>query len=75
MMKMVFVTAALGMAAVAMSMQTPQTPQTPQPAGLQVGDKAPDFTLPGSDGKTWKLSELKGKTVVVAWFPKAFTGG
>lgn len=72
MMKIVLVTAALGMAAVAMSMQTPQTPQ---PAGLQVGDKAPDFTLPGSDGKTWKLSELKGKTVVVAWFPKAFTGG
>ena len=72
MMKMVLVTAALGMAALAMSMQTPQTPQ---PAGLQVGDKAPDFTLPGSDGKTWKLSELKGKTVVVAWFPKAFTGG
>ena len=72
MMKMVLVSAALGMAALAMSMQTPQTPQ---PAGLQVGDKAPDFTLPGSDGKTWKLSELKGKTVVVAWFPKAFTGG
>ena len=42
---------------------------------LKVGDKAPDFSLPGSDGKTWKLSELRGKTVVVAWFPKAFTGG
>ena len=69
MMKMVLVSAALGMAALAMSMQTPQ------PAGLQVGDKAPDFTLQGSDGKTWKLSELKGRTVVVAWFPKAFTGG
>lgn len=42
---------------------------------LKVGDKAPDFSLPGSDGKTWKLSELAGKTVVLAWFPKAFTGG
>lgn len=72
MMKMVLVSAALGMAAVTMSMQTPQTPQ---PAGLQVGDTAPDFTLQGSDGKTWKLSELKGRTVVLAWFPKAFTGG
>ena len=42
---------------------------------LKVGDKAPDFSLPGSDGKIWKLSELAGKTVVLAWFPKAFTGG
>ena len=47
-----------------------------QPDGLlKVGDKAPDFALPGSDGKTWRLSELAGKTVVLAWFPKAFTGG
>ena len=44
-------------------------------AQLKVGDSAPDFELPGSDGKTYKLSELKGKTVVIAWFPKAFTGG
>jgi AhpC/TSA family len=42
---------------------------------LKAGDVAPDFALPGSDGKTWKLSELRGKTVVLAWFPKAFTGG
>ena len=43
---------------------------------LKVGDAAPDFSLPGSDGKTYKLSDFKGKqTVVVAWFPKAFTGG
>jgi thioredoxin-dependent peroxiredoxin len=43
--------------------------------GLKVGDMAPDFTLPGSDGKTHSLSGLKGKHVVLAWFPKAFTGG
>jgi peroxiredoxin Q/BCP len=42
---------------------------------LKVGDKAPEFSLPGTDGKTHKLSDYKGKTVVLAWFPKAFTGG
>ena len=43
---------------------------------LKAGDKAPAFTLKGSDGKTYKLSQFQGKkAVVVAWFPKAFTGG
>jgi peroxiredoxin Q/BCP len=48
------------------------------PAGaqeLKVGDQAPDFSLPGTDGKTYSLKGLKGKTVVLAWFPKAFTAG
>jgi len=45
-------------------------------ADLKAGDVAPDFSLPGSDGKTYKLADFKGKkAVVVAWFPKAFTGG
>jgi thioredoxin-dependent peroxiredoxin len=45
-------------------------------AELKPGDPAPAFTLPGSDGKTHSLAELKGKkAVVLAWFPKAFTGG
>jgi peroxiredoxin Q/BCP len=45
-------------------------------AELKVGDQAPDFTLPGTDGKTYTLSkDLKGHWVVLAWFPKAFTGG
>ena len=45
-------------------------------AELNVGDAAPAFELKGSDGKTYKLSDLKGKqAVVLAWFPKAFTGG
>lgn len=44
-------------------------------AELKVGDAAPAFELPGSDGKTYKLSDLKGKVVVIAWYPKAFTGG
>lgn len=44
--------------------------------GLKVGDIAPDFELKGTDGKTYKLSEFKGKSpVVVAWYPKALTGG
>src|SRR5436190_9867117 len=49
--------------------------QTPAPE-LKVGDQAPDFSLPASDGKTYKLSDFKGKqAVVIAWFPKAFTQG
>lgn len=43
---------------------------------IKVGDKAPDFTLAASDGKTYKLSDFKGKkAVVLAWFPRAFTSG
>ena len=42
----------------------------------KVGDPAPAFSLVGSDGKTYKLADFKGKqAVVLAWFPKAFTGG
>jgi len=44
-------------------------------AALQVGDMAPDFTLPGSDGKQYTLSQMRGKHVVIAFFPKAFTSG
>jgi len=45
-------------------------------AALEVGDKAPQFTLLGSDGTEYSLDECLGKkAVVVAWFPKAFTGG
>jgi peroxiredoxin Q/BCP len=41
-----------------------------------VGDVAPAFSLPGSDGKSHSLADFKGKqAVVLAWFPKAFTGG
>ena len=44
--------------------------------GLKAGDKAPDFKLQGTDGKTHQLSDYVGKkAVVLAWFPKAFTGG
>jgi peroxiredoxin Q/BCP len=43
---------------------------------LAVGDVAPSFTLNGSDGTTHSLDHYRGKSaVVIAWFPKAFTGG
>src|SRR3954470_24092926 len=45
-------------------------------ADLKPGDKAPGFSLMGSDGKMYTLDQFKGKkAVVIAWFPKAFTGG
>ena len=77
------VCAAAGIGLLAMSASASGQDQPPQPppapaqysANLKVGDTAPDFTLPGSDGKTHKLSDYRGKTVVLAWFPKAFTGG
>ena len=43
---------------------------------LKVGDKAPDWKLKGSDGKTYQLSKYQGKqAVVVSWYPMALTGG
>jgi peroxiredoxin Q/BCP len=45
-------------------------------ADLKAGDAAPAFELRGSDGKTYRLADYVGKrAVVLAWFPKAFTGG
>jgi peroxiredoxin Q/BCP len=42
---------------------------------LQVGEKAPDFTLNGTDGKPVKLSELTAKgPIVIYTFIAAFTG-
>jgi peroxiredoxin Q/BCP len=47
-----------------------------RPSGPGPGDPAPEFKLPGSDGKTYSLSDFAGRqAVIVAWFPKAFTGG
>jgi len=43
---------------------------------LVPGDRAPEFTLPGSDGVQHHLGDQLGKQgVVLAWFPKAFTPG
>jgi peroxiredoxin len=52
--------------------QQPRPPKT----HLKVGDSAPDFTLRATDGKTYKLSDFKGKkNVVLAIYVLAFTGG
>ena len=49
---------------------------TPPKTHLKVGDPAPDFTLRATDGKTYKLSDFKGKkNVVLAIYVLAFTGG
>ena len=41
---------------------------------LKVGDPAPDFTLRGTGNMTFKLSDHRGKNVVLAFFPAAFSG-
>jgi peroxiredoxin Q/BCP len=52
-----------------------QASSTP-PVELKVGDKAPNFKLQASDGKTYNLADFAGKkAVVLAWFPAAFTKG
>ena len=43
--------------------------------GLELGEPVPDFELAGSDGQQHRLSDYRGQVVVMAWFPKAFTGG
>ncbi len=41
---------------------------------IQVGQQAPDFTLISDEKKPVKLSDFKGKNVVINFFPMAFTG-
>ncbi len=62
----------LMMAALVANAQQPAPPKT----HLKVGQPAPDFTMRGTDGKTYKLSEFKDKkNVVLAFYVLAFTGG
>ena len=42
---------------------------------LDIGTQAPDFTLPDQDGNPVQLSDLRGQTVVVYFYPKADTPG
>ena len=49
---------------------------TPAPLALKVGDEAPDFTLPATDGTKVHLADFRGKSnVVLAFYVLAFTGG
>ena len=60
---------ALALCAAAQNVQPPHT-------NLKVGDMAPDFTLPSTQGGKVTLSSFRGKNaVVLAFFPAAFTGG
>ena len=71
-MKTLRVLAACTLFAAVLSAQHLAAPKTQ----LKVGDEAPDFTLPDTDNKPVKLSDFRGKKVVVlAFFVAAFTGG
>ena len=53
----------------------PKDAAIPGASELKVGDDAPDFSLLGTDGRTYRLADFKGRrAVVLAWFAKAFTG-
>jgi cytochrome oxidase Cu insertion factor (SCO1/SenC/PrrC family) len=64
---------ALALGGVALSALAQQPP--PPKTHLKVGDAAPAFTLAGINGKPVSLADYKGKGLVLAFFPAAFTGG
>jgi len=75
-MRLMFMISMLSVAAAALAAAQSQPAATPAGPELKVGDQAPDFSLQASDGKTYKLSDYRGKqAVVLAWFPKAYTSG
>ena len=44
-------------------------------ADIEVGQPAPDFALPDQNGRVHTLAEYRGKTLILAFYPKDFTGG
>ena len=71
-MKVIGALLACSVFAAVLSAQQTAPPKTT----LKVGDEAPDFSLPDTSNKPVKLSDFRGKKVVVlAFFPAAFTGG
>lgn len=42
---------------------------------LEIGSKAPDFSLPDQNGEVHNLSDYKGKKVILYFYPKDMTGG
>ena len=66
----------LGLAAVLVPAGLFAQAVAPPHTNLKVGDMAPDFTLTATTGGKVTLSSFRGKnTVVLAFFPAAFTGG
>ena len=80
MLKLQVVLAAAATMGLASPLAAQQQPTPPQPAGLEVGTVAPDFTVPGATrygtlAQPVKLSDYRGQTVVLAFFPRARTRG
>ena len=66
----------LGFVLMAVSLSSSLVAQATGSTTLKVGDTPPDFTLPSTDGGKVHLTDFVGKsTVVLAFFPAAFTGG
>ena len=64
------------MLALLLALALPAAADAAPAARPQAGDPAPAFSLPASNGKTVSLADYAGKReVVLAFFPKAFTGG
>jgi peroxiredoxin Q/BCP len=38
-------------------------------AKVEIGDRAPDFELPGTEGKTYRLSDFRGRNLILAFYP------
>ncbi|GAC1398186.1 MAG: hypothetical protein NVSMB56_13140 [Pyrinomonadaceae bacterium] len=52
-----------------MSATANERANTKAKTGGEVGDLAPDFVLPDADGREWRLSEQRGKVVVLLFYP------
>jgi len=76
-MRIFLPTLLLAAVATTLAAQPPAAAAKPQPrkTHLKVGDAAPDFTLRTTENASFTLSAQRGKTVVVAFFPAAFSGG
>ena len=74
-MRLVLIATLLAWSAVVTDADQCAVTGAPPPAPA-VGEMAPDFSLVGSDGRTYRLSEFRGKqAVVLTWFAKAGTSG
>ena len=75
-MKKLAIALALSGVAWSASLDARQCAAPGSPRMLQPGDEAPDFELRGTDGRTYRLSDYRGKqAVVLAWFSRAFSAG